>query len=358
MTCRPSAGICDVPEVCDGTSDACPNDGFMEMGVVCRAINGTCDVAEVCTGTAAACPADGFMEMGVVCRAINGICDVAEMCTGNAADCPEDVFKPADELCWETKGPCDKPELCSGEAAACPTEKDEKYGDEGVEPEPFTCREKCNSDRCMDDIPETCPGGQNDCPIDIILNKQLDIIAGQNYEAGSVSITATEVGEENVEICVTMELNDEWTLQESDAAVKLYLSNSGVPPKSSPGSYSTKFSKATYDADDGLTYCEVFDPTDNCTVYFALHFDVMGSSGNETGWALLSATDAASATEATSLVPHYFEKTQGKDTTTTNKKPGGKLRMLTGEVNMGWGGYFEFGICCVLEKCDGDGLFV
>ena len=36
VTCRASAGICDVAETCDGTGAACPGDGFAATSVVCR----------------------------------------------------------------------------------------------------------------------------------------------------------------------------------------------------------------------------------------------------------------------------------------------------------------------------------
>ena len=56
--CRPAAGACDVPEVCNGTSPECPDDALAAAGTECRAATGVCDGAEVCDGASPACPAD------------------------------------------------------------------------------------------------------------------------------------------------------------------------------------------------------------------------------------------------------------------------------------------------------------
>src|SRR5207249_6458403 len=52
-TCRPSAGPCDVPESCTGSSKVCPLDGFQAATTTCRPSAGQCDVADSCTGTSA-----------------------------------------------------------------------------------------------------------------------------------------------------------------------------------------------------------------------------------------------------------------------------------------------------------------
>src|SRR5262249_30213645 len=93
-TCRDSAGMCDVAEVCDGTSRDCPSDGFQPETTTCRASVSVCDVAETCTGTSAACPPDGFAPPTTTCRASVSVCDVAETCTGTSAACPPDGFAP------------------------------------------------------------------------------------------------------------------------------------------------------------------------------------------------------------------------------------------------------------------------
>src|SRR6188474_367757 len=42
LTCRPTAGDCDVIETCNGTSDQCPADGFQPANFVCRTAAGGC----------------------------------------------------------------------------------------------------------------------------------------------------------------------------------------------------------------------------------------------------------------------------------------------------------------------------
>lgn len=58
-TCRGSAGVCDVAEVCNGSSTACPADAFRSSSTQCRAAscaNGTATQAANCTGSSPACP--------------------------------------------------------------------------------------------------------------------------------------------------------------------------------------------------------------------------------------------------------------------------------------------------------------
>jgi hypothetical protein len=52
------AGVCDVAETCDGSSNTCPTDAFKSSSTVCRAAAGDCDAAENCTGSSTTCPAD------------------------------------------------------------------------------------------------------------------------------------------------------------------------------------------------------------------------------------------------------------------------------------------------------------
>ena len=120
--CRAPAGPCDVAEVCDGVTAACPADGLAVAGTVCRASAGDCDIAETCTGKSTACPADGFESAGTVCRAPAGLCDVAESCTGSSASCPVDSLAPATTVCRAStdNNQCDPAETCTGSSATCP----------------------------------------------------------------------------------------------------------------------------------------------------------------------------------------------------------------------------------------------
>ncbi len=84
--CRASAGDCDVVERCDGTSAACPSDGFASSSTVCRAAVGACDATELCTGSSAACPTDLPAPAGA-CGGMGSYCDgegrcCAPICTG------------------------------------------------------------------------------------------------------------------------------------------------------------------------------------------------------------------------------------------------------------------------------------
>lgn len=122
--CRAAAGPCDVDEVCDGVTTACPADGLAKAGTICRASAGDCDIAETCTGKSTACPADGFSSAGSVCRVPAGPCDVAESCTGSSAICPVDSLAPANTVCRAStdSNQCDPAEECTGSSAACPAD--------------------------------------------------------------------------------------------------------------------------------------------------------------------------------------------------------------------------------------------
>jgi|SRR5579862_3719851 len=125
-TCRPSAGVCDVAETCNGTSGACPANGFASSTTVCRASAGTCDVAENCTGTNATCPADA--KSTAVCRSAQGDCDVAESCDGTSNACPGDSFASSTVVCRQSMGDCDVAENCTGTSAACPPDASQPDG--------------------------------------------------------------------------------------------------------------------------------------------------------------------------------------------------------------------------------------
>src|SRR6185369_2155614 len=56
--CASDGNPCTLDQ-CDGTSALCQHAAG-NAGVTCRAAAGVCDVAEVCTGTSAACPPDAF----------------------------------------------------------------------------------------------------------------------------------------------------------------------------------------------------------------------------------------------------------------------------------------------------------
>jgi hypothetical protein len=152
LVCRASGGICDVAENCTGNSAACPANSFLNSMSVCRASGGVCDVAENCTGNSATCPGNTFLSTMTVCRAQNGICDVAENCTGNSATCPGNTFASTTLTCRGSNGVCDAAERCTGTSGSCPA-------DSFVEV-------VCRAANGICDVAETCTGSNPVCPAD------------------------------------------------------------------------------------------------------------------------------------------------------------------------------------------------
>lgn len=148
--CRAPTGPCDRSESCDGVRDTCPPDLLSGPAIECRPPGGSCDVAEVCDGIGAACPND-LLSTGL-CRAAQGPCDQPEQCTGVGPRCPTDAFVAAGTSCRSAVGPCDSPEVCDGSNSACPD--DVKRRD--------VCRPSAG--RC--DVEESCDGLQDGCPQD------------------------------------------------------------------------------------------------------------------------------------------------------------------------------------------------
>jgi hypothetical protein len=66
--CRAAAGTCDLADVCDGVSPACPADTLEPQFHKCRGSAGLCDVPDRCSGASPVCPADGVKAMGAPCR--------------------------------------------------------------------------------------------------------------------------------------------------------------------------------------------------------------------------------------------------------------------------------------------------
>jgi hypothetical protein len=159
--CRASAGDCDLPESCDGTTNDCPADGFQTNAVQCRAAAGACDVAESCSGSSATCPADS--KSSAQCRASAGDCDVPESCNGTSNDCPANGFQTNAVLCRAAAGDCDVAENCTGAAATCP--------DDAVQPNTYQCR---GSDGSPCDPAEFCNGVGKSCGPDVCAGGERD----------------------------------------------------------------------------------------------------------------------------------------------------------------------------------------
>ncbi|RLB47028.1 MAG: hypothetical protein DRJ42_26370 [Deltaproteobacteria bacterium] len=153
--CRPSTGFCDIPEVCDGFSYACPSDEFEAATTPCRPVAGLCDVQERCTGSTAACPPDSFLPAMGVCRGPASMCDVVETCTGSSAACPADGVAAAGRPCGGTAvRACDLQDSCDGSSPLCLP----LYADSSTPcgPTPTACDERAS-----------CPGDGPDCPLNL-----------------------------------------------------------------------------------------------------------------------------------------------------------------------------------------------
>mgnify|MGYP001264823600 CR=1 FL=1 len=121
--CRAEAGVCDVPEYCDGVHGTCGPDVVKNAGTLCRPAAGVCDVAETCTGTDPRCPADA--KSTAECRPASNTCDGPERCDGVADTCPADEVRPDTAVCDDGNA-CTAGETCTagacggGTAVVCP----------------------------------------------------------------------------------------------------------------------------------------------------------------------------------------------------------------------------------------------
>eukprot|EP00985_Skeletonema_marinoi_P005388 scaffold2331_cov109-Skeletonema_marinoi.AAC.5 len=279
-----------------------------------------------------------------------GECDRGDKCDGAGMCSSTYSYKPSNTTCRDSVNLCDAPEYCTGDNYTCPEDKNYGegtiFGEYGAELNgEFVCRPACENDGCKDDIEEVCPGNTDTCPDDVIFERELDLIAGQHFTAGSVVVNATDLGNGSTEVCVTIYLASDWVLQSSDDPIKMEINTEGGI-RSSPGSYSYK------DLVVGEKSCYTFtNDAEKATVYFAVHLDVqkVGEEGSaETAWAKVIVDETAtSTTTATSLTSEPFVK-QGT-------KSGPKVKVTTtAQDGVGWGEYLTFSINCaniVDETC-------
>lgn len=195
--CRPSVGVCDVAEQCDGVNAACPADGFAAASVDCGPAPAVCETRAKCTGSSAVCPPNPFRPATYECRAADSgvTCDAAEFCTGSSSDCPSDARAPIGTPCDDndpctTSSTCQGGELCVGPRDACACESDADCFDNNP----------CSDDKCVSlvapltgtkcdytpsqaaaaavcrpaagpcDVAERCDGNSITCPIDLFLS--------------------------------------------------------------------------------------------------------------------------------------------------------------------------------------------
>jgi hypothetical protein len=153
VTCRPTAGGCDVAERCVAGDPACPADALAASDTVCRASTSDCDAEERCSGTSASCGPNELQPLGHVCRVPRGPCDAPEACDGVSLGCPTDALWGADHTCRPTSGGvCDVDDLCSGDSAECIDR--------------FLAGAECRTSAGACDPAEVCSGAAADCPPD------------------------------------------------------------------------------------------------------------------------------------------------------------------------------------------------
>jgi hypothetical protein len=147
--CRPSAGICDEPERCDGARTVCPDDLFNTGSVMCRDSTGVCDVAERCDGTAATCPRNRFAGNETICRPSVSACDAPDRCDGGSVTCGPDLNQTFGVVCRAATAPCDAVEQCDGVLATCPPDGQPVVdGTPCVDNDPCTLETVCRMGAC------------------------------------------------------------------------------------------------------------------------------------------------------------------------------------------------------------------
>ncbi len=133
LLCRPSGGICDVAEVCDGVALTCPTNVFVSAATVCGPSTGPCDPAETCTGQFPLCPANVVLPNDTACNdgdactsadhCAAGVCVGAPVLCANTNQCtPSGACDPQTGQCVYTvlpdATPCDDGDACT-QVAAC-----------------------------------------------------------------------------------------------------------------------------------------------------------------------------------------------------------------------------------------------
>jgi hypothetical protein len=122
-------GVVNGDEDCDGGECCSSECKFLPFNSICRAVNGACDVAEVCDGLSAACPMDA--------RAPNGAsCGTNQFCSGgtcgNCNPATDADFDGSNQCldCDDTNGvvkPQPSEHACDGVDEDCDGKVDEDY---------------------------------------------------------------------------------------------------------------------------------------------------------------------------------------------------------------------------------------
>ena len=166
--CRPSVGICDIEEVCDGINAACPLPDVKEpITTICRNTSGDCDLTTFCDGINNDCPAEQFQPNTVICRNATGVCDAIEFCDGITENCPIDAVLPNTELCRNSTDAniCDLDEFCDGINKECPSDIFSSNGTTCDDGDACTTFDSCINGICIGGPPLNCDDS-NPCTID------------------------------------------------------------------------------------------------------------------------------------------------------------------------------------------------
>lgn len=192
VECKPKNGECDVAEQCDGASTQCPIDAFAAKGTACTADSLPCTL-EICDGNGACTHPAG--NSGKVCRTSIGECDPQETCDGSSTACPANGFLPAGTACTDdgvicttdkcnasgacahvagnkgveckaASGVCDLAETCDGVSVACPANVTKPDGTSCANANVCDGSEVCKGGTCTAGTPLSCDD-KNDCTVDL-----------------------------------------------------------------------------------------------------------------------------------------------------------------------------------------------
>ena len=150
--CRPATDDCDVSEVCDGASSACPPDLAAATGTPCGPQNVDCHFNDSCDGNGS-CIDAGPWPAGMACGSnVATECNNPDSCDGSGSCLQNNA--PVGTPCGDQGVLCQQNDACNGVGFCA------DYG-----PSPITSVCRPATDAC--DVAENCDGAGN-CPSDAL----------------------------------------------------------------------------------------------------------------------------------------------------------------------------------------------